>query len=112
MGTRKTARRVGNRKLYVLEMNLAGLPYLIIKNRNWFPIMSIEETVDLMGKANNFVTCGVKAKDALHVSSAIEGKADYFVTTDDKLLKKLFVVNEIQAVNQLDIIGVIDEQND
>ena len=75
-------------------------------------IVDIEETPDLIEKANNFVTYGVKAKDALHVSSAIEGKADYFVTTDAKLLKKLSVVDEIQAVNPLDIIGVIDEHND
>ena len=75
-------------------------------------IVDIEETADLVEKANNLVTHGVKAKDALHVSSAIEGKADYFISTDDKLLKKLSVVDEIQAVNPLDIIGVIDEHND
>ena len=75
-------------------------------------IVDIEETAGLMEKANNIVTYGVKAKDALHVSSAIQGKADYFVTTDDKLLKKLSGVDEIQAVNPLDIIGVIDEHND
>ena len=75
-------------------------------------IVDIEETADLMEKANNFVKYGIKAKDALHVSSAIEGKADYFISTDDKLVKKLSVVDEIQAVNPLDIIGVIDEHND
>jgi predicted nucleic acid-binding protein len=87
-------------------------------------IVDVEETANLIEKANSFVTYGVRAKDALHVSSAIEGKADYFVTsaiegkadyfvtTDDKLLKKLSAVDEIQAVNPLDIIGVIDEYND
>ena len=42
-----------------------------------------------------------KAKYTLHVSSAIKGKAQDFVTTDDKLLKKLSVVEEIHVVNPL-----------
>lgn len=74
-------------------------------------VVDIEETVNLVKKANSFVTYGVGAKDALHISSAIEGKADYFITTDDKLLKKLSVVEEVRAVNPVDIVGVIDEYN-
>jgi len=31
---------------------------------------------------------GIKAKDALHIASAIEAEADYFITTDKKLLNK------------------------
>ena len=56
-------------------------------------------------------TNGIKTKDALHVSSAIAGKADYFVTTDDKLLKKLSVMNEIKSENPVDIVEEIDEYN-
>lgn len=32
---------------------------------------------------------GIKSYDALHVASAIAGGADFFVTTDDRLLKNL-----------------------
>ena len=32
---------------------------------------------------------GVHAFDALHVASAAAGKADVFVTTDDRLLKRI-----------------------
>jgi predicted nucleic acid-binding protein len=31
---------------------------------------------------------GLKAKDALHIACAIEGKANYYLTTDDEILKK------------------------
>jgi hypothetical protein len=31
---------------------------------------------------------GLKAKDALHIAGAIEGKANYFLTTDGEILKK------------------------
>jgi predicted nucleic acid-binding protein len=75
-------------------------------------IVDIEETPALLEKANKLVNYGIKAKDALHASSAIKGNADYFLTTNDKLLKKLSIVEEIQAVNPLDILGVIDAHND
>ncbi len=54
---------------------------------------------------------GIKAKDALHVASAIEGKAEYFVTTDDKLIKKIADTPEIIEINPINLAGVIDEYN-
>ena len=34
-------------------------------------------------KANEIMKYGVKSKDALHLSCAIEAACDYFITTDD-----------------------------
>ena len=31
---------------------------------------------------------GIKMKDAAHLACAIKAKCDYFITTDDKLIKK------------------------
>lgn len=31
---------------------------------------------------------GIARRDALHVAAAIEGRADYFVTCDDRLLRR------------------------
>ena len=39
-------------------------------------------------KANEIMKYGVKSKDALHLSCAIEAACDYFITTDDGILKK------------------------
>lgn len=64
--------------------------------------MDIEES-------ENIVKYGIKTKDALHVSSAVAGKADYSITTDDKLLKKLSVIKEINSGNPVDIVGKIDK---
>ena len=41
---------------------------------------------------------GVKAKDALHIACAIEGKAEYLLTTDDMLLNKLVVINPVNFI--------------
>ena len=45
---------------------------------------------------------GFKKYDALHVACAISAGCDYFVTTDDKLLKSH--VTEISIVNPIDLI--------
>jgi len=74
-------------------------------------VVDIEETELLTERANSLVASGINAKDALHVSAAIEGKADFFVTTDDKLLKKLAGINGIRVVNPIDIAGEIDEHD-
>ncbi len=39
-------------------------------------------------RAGELVKHGLKPLDALHVALAEEGNADYFCTTDDRLLKK------------------------
>ena len=75
-------------------------------------VLDIEETQELLAAANSLVKEEIRAKDALHVASAIEGKAGYFLTTDDKLIKKLSSIAEIQVINPVDMVGVIDEYND
>lgn len=74
-------------------------------------IVDVDETECLVDRAKELVKLGIKAKDALHVASAIEGKAKYFVTTDDKLVKKMMNVSEITAINPIALAGIIDERN-
>jgi len=76
-----------------------------------FVVEDVEESADLLARAREFFRSGIHSKDALHVASAIEGKADYFLTTDDKLLKKLSLTEEIKVINPVDIVEVIDEHN-
>jgi len=51
---------------------------------------------------------GVKSKDALHIACAIEGKAEYFLTTDDKLLKKLAETKELIVINPVNFIPILE----
>jgi predicted nucleic acid-binding protein len=55
-------------------------------------------TPEVVAKAHDFASCGVSNYDALHLASAIYGKADYFITTDDRLLKKMRGNHEIHVV--------------
>lgn len=45
--------------------------------------------VSVLGEARRLMTYGVGTFDALHVASAMTGRATFFVTTDDRLLKRL-----------------------
>ena len=77
---------------YILELENDQNPFeekrLAIEKWEKLSIVNIDETESIIKKADDFVLLGIKAKDALHVSSAIEGKANYFITTDNRLLKK------------------------
>ena len=52
---------------------------------------------------------GVKAKDALHSACAIEGKAEYLLTTDDMLLNKLVGFKELVVINPVNFIPILEE---
>ena len=46
-----------------------------------------ERDPDVARIAEPIMQTGVKEKDAFHVACAILSKCDYFITTDDRLLK-------------------------
>lgn len=68
----------------------------------------IDETnVDVIkSRAEGIMKTGIKTKDALHVSCAIEAKADFFVTTDIRLLK--YSSNEVKIINPIDLITILE----
>ncbi len=52
----------------------------------------------ILKTAQGFEAHGVKPRDALHLACAIYGKAEYFLTCDDKLMKKA-ITPEIRVIN-------------
>ena len=61
--------------------------------------------------AKDLALKGIRTKDALHAACAIVAKAEYFLTTDDKLLNKLAGDKRIIAINPTDFIKVLDNDN-
>ena len=63
-------------------------------------------------KAMQIMETGVKSADAHHAASAIVAKCDYFLTTDDRLLK--YETNEIKIVDPPEFIKRYggEEEND
>jgi len=42
--------------------------------------------------------------DSLHIACAIFAKADYFLTTDDKVVKKANIISNVKIVDPIDFI--------
>ncbi len=59
--------------------------------------------------ADKLALIGVKPMDALHVACAIEGEAEYFLTTDKALLRKMAKHDQLRVVDPVDCIRVYKE---
>ena len=57
--------------------------------------------------ARDIQKTGVKQMDAWHVACAIHAHADYFLTTDKRLLK--YRTDKIKLVNPIDFIALTEE---
>lgn len=76
--------------------------------RKWkkYAIADIEESSELIETAKELNEKGFKKIDSLHISCAIITKCEYFLTTDDKILKPARLLNDIK-IN--DPIGFVKE---
>ena len=62
-----------------------------------------EKVIDIATRVNQH---GIKKIDSLHIACAITAEADYFLTTDDEILKRAI---HIQGIIITDPIGFIKE---
>ena len=61
-------------------------------------------------RANGIRQSGVKTADAFHISCAIEGTCDYFITTDKPLLN--YRMSEIVICSPVQFFDYLEEQKD
>jgi predicted nucleic acid-binding protein len=71
-----------------------------------YAIQDIEESAKVLDIAAILNEKGLKKFDSLHIACAIEAGADFFLTTDDGILKKVKFITEIHIT---DPIGFIKE---
>ena len=62
-------------------------------------------------RARTFLAEGIKPVDALHLASAVEAKADYFCTCDDRFLKRAKAVDtgQTKVVSPLELITEVTQ---
>jgi predicted nucleic acid-binding protein len=93
---------------YILDYENAFNPFeerkITIQKWKSKAILDIEENNQILETAKELISLGIKSKDALHVACAIEGRCDFFLTTDDRVLKKLADYKKIAVVNPVTII--------
>jgi len=89
---------------YLLDFENSANPYEFKRNaiQEWEHVAKemVVENEEIIELSNQLKSHGLKTKDALHVACAIYAKADYFITTDDKVLNK--------NIGLIDIISPID----
>lgn len=71
-------------------------------------VIDIVETDVVINNAESIQKLDTKSKDALHIACAIEAKCDYFLSTDDSLLKKLSDFDKIEVLNPLSFLTVLE----
>ena len=66
----------------------------------------VEESKEVLNIASMIMKHGIKKLDSLHLACATKAKTDYFITTDDAIIKKAL---HIQNIHIVDPIGFIKE---
>jgi len=95
---------------YILDYENSKNPFRerreqIIKWRAYSDV-DIEESKEILNIAAMNMKHGIKKIDSLHLACAIKANTDYFLTTDDDIIKKAIHIQNIQIV---DPIGFIKE---
>ena len=119
-------------KLYIQSMILAGrfelvwsdiLEYENSKNPfeersiriiKWKSVAKtkVESTHSVIEEAKNIVQHGIRPKDALHISSAITAKADYFITTDKGIIRRAGEISKVIILNPIDFVKEMEGENE
>ena len=68
------------------------------------------ENEEILKNAEIIKQHNIKELDALHIACAIYTKSDYFITTDDRILK--YNDSRIKIINPLDFIIIYEKEGD
>ncbi|MGE3167325.1 MAG: PIN domain protein [Pyrinomonadaceae bacterium] len=69
----------------------------------------ISENGNLLKNAQKLMSLGLRVGDALHIAAAVEGRADFFITTNDKILKKVGTFLGVIVVDPQTMVEKLDE---
>jgi predicted nucleic acid-binding protein len=98
---------------YILDYENSFNPFeerkLVIQKWRDKAKQDIIENPTILETAKELSSLGIKCKDALHIACAIYAGCDYFLTTDDEVLKKLKNYNEIAVVNPFTFITNLND---
>ena len=69
-----------------------------------YAVTDVEETQEIINTANLFNNKGLQKMDSLHIACASFAKTDYFLTTDDKVIKKANTIANVIILDPIDFI--------
>lgn len=72
-------------------------------------VFIVLESEKILENSKKLVELGLDVRDALHLASAVEAKVDYFLTTDDKLIRKVTEFEGVVVLNPREAVEKLDE---
>lgn len=69
----------------------------------------VVENPGLISNASQIERLGIRSKDALHLACAIDANCDYFITTDDGIIKKMSSSSLIKVRNPIEFINLTED---
>jgi predicted nucleic acid-binding protein len=91
---------------FVLDYENSASPFTELRNRiaEWrhLALADCELSDEIADKARELMELGLKQMDASHIACAIYLEADYFLTTDKKILNK--PIMGIKVMNPIDFV--------
>ena len=97
---------------YILDFENAMNPFeerrTTIGGWKEYATADIEETPAILEQANILMGAGLRAKDALHLSCAMAAGSEFFVTTDDAILK---CSENLEGITVVDPTSFVRERN-
>lgn len=84
----------------------------IVKTWRHLAQQDVETTEAVESLAEQYSKKGVKPMDALHVASAVSAGAEYFLTTDKGILRKMTNEKQIIVCDPVDFLRHIEEASD
>ena len=95
---------------YILDYENSKNPFLERKDQVllWrsYAVSDIQENAQVLQIAKRLNEKGIKKLDSLHLACALVAKVNYFITTDDGILRKATFIDVIKVT---DPIGFIKE---
>ena len=100
---------------YILDFENIANPFeerrRVIQNWKALAGIDVDANLEILTKANILREIGLRNKDALHLACSVAAKCDYFVTTDDAILRKTVSFEEVKVIDPLDFIRSIFHDN-
>lgn len=97
---------------YVLDYENQANPFEerreVIARWKTAAVVDVEETDALVERAREIVGRGLRAKDALHVACALAAGCDFFLTTDDFVVKRMRAFAGIAVMDPTQFIVEVD----
>ena len=95
---------------FILEFENDQNPFIERKKQigTWqsIAVVDCELADDILSKSHELMKLGLREKDSYHVACAIFSSADFFITTDAKILNKN--IQGVRVINPVDFIFLME----